>query len=116
MGAYLMMFASLATSLPLPIINLIAASYSSVYKSCKEAVGHFDMVAYFATNYGKTLERVEIQPTKPQFEGDLTSALFRPLEFPLLNATLDGTRDYWDQNLGEPRRAHCTNNAQMNMG
>jgi len=34
------------------------------------------LVAYFATNYGKTLESIEIQPTKPQFEGDLTVVVF----------------------------------------
>ena len=33
-------------------------------------------VAYFAKHYNKTVDSIEIQPTKPQFEGDLTVVVF----------------------------------------
>ena len=39
------------------------------------------LVAYFAKNYDKTVDRIEIQPTKPQFEGDLTVVVFPLLKF-----------------------------------
>ena len=34
------------------------------------------LVAYFAKHYNKTVDSIEIQPTKPQFEGDLTVVVF----------------------------------------
>ena len=34
------------------------------------------LVAYFAKHYNKTVARIEIQPTKSQFEGDLTVVVF----------------------------------------
>lgn len=43
---------------------------------CMDQIIKKQLVAYFATNYGKTLESIEIQPTKPQFEGDLTVVVF----------------------------------------
>ena len=39
------------------------------------------LVAYFAKHYDKTVDRIEIQPTKPQFEGDLTVVVFPLLKF-----------------------------------
>ena len=38
------------------------------------------LVAYFATNYGKTIESIEIRPTRPQFKGDLTVVVFQMLK------------------------------------
>ncbi len=34
------------------------------------------LIEYFATHYNKAVENIEIQPTKPQFEGDLTVVVF----------------------------------------
>ena len=34
------------------------------------------LIEYFATHYNKVVENIEIQPTKPQFEGDLTVVVF----------------------------------------
>lgn len=55
MGAYLMMFAALATSLPLPIINLIAALiYYSINRK-KSRFVHFHSLQSFLSQYPTTL-------------------------------------------------------------
>ena len=67
------------------------------------------LVAYFAKHYNKTVDSIEIQPTKPQFEGDFTVVVF-----PLLKLAPKKPADLAAE-LGEYLKAKVTEIVSYNV-